>query len=425
MSRIFCTWIILGFLLGSVSSALALPSGLEALVREGLANNPELRAAEARWQMAEQKAPQVGSLDDPQFSFSFTNYPVDSLSGGQAPMTGNDLRLSQRFPFPGKLDSKAESARQQARWQEGVWRDGRLQLAQKISDGWYRLYALDRTAMVLRENIAVLDNMAQLAENRYAVGKALQQDVLKLRVEQTRLEDRLALTTQQRASIKARIDGLLGRSGTTEPIKVPDRLTLTEVAPLQQLLAQAPAHRPLFNAYDALLASYRAQERLAQKNYWPDLTAFVGYRFRQEVPGKDDGTDFVSAGISVNLPVWQRPREAALKQAVLGQTMTREQRQQFLTELQARLTDNYQQLERSQRQLELYRTGVLPQAQQAYEAALSGYGVGKVSVLDVLDSLRMLYGYRIDEARYRADHERAAVQLLALAGTLLPEKENF
>ena len=96
---------------------------LDQLVNLALTNNPELAAARARWQQFTYQAPQVGSLPDPELSFTFSSYPNDTLASDETPMTGNELRLAQKFPFPGKLSGRADLSREQARWFEAVYRD--------------------------------------------------------------------------------------------------------------------------------------------------------------------------------------------------------------------------------------------------------------------------------------------------------------
>ncbi|MEJ2699724.1 MAG: TolC family protein, partial [Desulfuromonadales bacterium] len=92
---------LLGVTAGPARAAEGPTSRLEELVQEALKDNPDLKAAEARWNMYERKVLPAKSLDDPRLSFTFSNYPVDSFSGDQTPMTGKELGLSQTFPFPG------------------------------------------------------------------------------------------------------------------------------------------------------------------------------------------------------------------------------------------------------------------------------------------------------------------------------------
>ncbi len=72
--------------------------------------------------------------------------------------------------------------------------------------------------------------------------------------------------------------------------------------------------RPMNAAYQALVKRYRYQKKLADLDDYPDVTLWGSWRFRDDnLP--DDGTDFVSAGVSFNLPVYREKRRAAVAEA--------------------------------------------------------------------------------------------------------------
>ena len=71
--------------------------------------------------------------------------------------------------------------------------------------------------------------------------------------------------------------------------------------------------------------------------------------------------------------------------------------------------------------MELYDTGILPQARQTFEASLSAYQVGDVDFLSLLDSLMTLYRYEIDYHRAVSDYQRSLAGLEAAAGVSLED----
>ncbi len=72
---------------------------LDKLVAQALKANPDLKAAEARWHMYERKVIPAKTLDDPMLSVDFSNYPIDSFSGDETPMTGKDLEALPEIPL--------------------------------------------------------------------------------------------------------------------------------------------------------------------------------------------------------------------------------------------------------------------------------------------------------------------------------------
>ncbi len=390
---------------------------LSELVAEALANNPDLKSAEARWEMAKHQIIPARSLDDPRLSFSLSNYPIDDLSGDVTPMTGKEIQLSQMFPFPGKLAAKEAMAEQQAAWYRGVYEDARGLLVQQVKDAWYRLYFQQRAIDITRQNITLLRDFIRLTETRYEVGIGLQQDVLKAQVERSKLLDKLFNLEQQRTTVLAELNRLLNRpaSGLFE---TPETLTLTSVdSSLQTLVGISRSQRPLFNAYQAMIDRYQAQRKLAKLNHYPDFNLFAGYRLREEVAGDPaEGSDFVSAGISINIPLWQGKRRAAVSEADSALRMAQNQLDDFRNRVDFVIADQYAQLEKNHHLVELFQTGIIPQSQQSFEAGLTAYQVGDADFLNLLDSLMTLYRYQIDFHRALSDHERSVAQLEAAVG---------
>jgi len=421
--RFWCIALVLFVLCGNVfGQALNSPStaSLNALVAEALTNNPDLQAAETRWQMFERKVVSAETLDDPRLGFAFSNYPVDSFEANETPMTGKEILLSQSFPFPGKLGAKGQSAEQQALWYKGVWEDGKLQLAQRVKDAWYRLYFQDKAIAITQKNIDILDDFIRLTETKYEVGSGLQQDVLKAQVERSKLMDRLFTLRQQRTTALADLNTLLSRPATS-PVNSAEGIEMTPVeGDLESLQDLSRQNRPLYGSYLALIERYESQRELARLDNYPDFNVWASYRIREEVNGDPaKGTDFVSAGVSINLPIWREKRSEAVAEAEAGIRMARRQYDDFRNRVHFAINDAYAQMEKNRDLVALFKTGIIPQAQQSFEASLAAYQVGDVDFLNLLDSLLTLYRYEIDYHRVLADYQRSVAQLEAAAGVTL------
>lgn len=413
------TWCCLVFVflfaeVAPATAATAAPS-LEALVEEALAANPDLQAARARWEMNTERIAQADSLDDPVAGIAFNNFPVDSLAADETPMTGRILRISQKFPFPGKLALRGEIAEEQAAWYRAAYKDARLQLARMVREGWYSLYYFDRGIEVTEKNIALLDDFTRLTETRYEVGQGLQQDVLKSQVERSKLMDRLFTLRQQRRTALENLNRLLARP-TGTPLDMPTKLKIPSVSiPLDVLLEQSRSERPMYVAYESLVERYRVERQLARKNFYPDFTVGGAYTFREETRA-DDGTDFVGIEFSMNLPVYRQKRHAAVAEAESGVRMALRQYDDFRNTVEFNIADGYAQMEKNRDQLRLYETGIVPQAGQSYQAAVSAYQVGSVDFLSLLDSLMTLYRYDLEYYRVQTDYLMSLARLQAESG---------
>jgi len=397
---------------------MAPTSGLPDLISQGLTDNPDLQAGAARWQVYENRIATAGSLDDPRLSLALANYPVDTLSASDTPMTGQVVKLTQNFPFPGKLTSKGEIARQQAVWYRHAYRESRLQLIRQVKEAWFGLYLQDRLLAVTGQSLELLDQYLTQSETRYATGKGQQAEILKAQLERSALLERRLALTQQRDTALASLNILVNRAPDT-PVEMPDELTPSAFPYSQaELLELAATQRPLVGAYRGLLDQSAAQKKLARLNFYPDFSLGAVYTFREQ-NRSDQGTDFVGLEFSVSLPVFREKRREAVKEAEQGEVMVRRQFDDFLNKTRFAITDGYAQLEKNRQLLELYRGGIIPQASQSFEAAVSGYQVGRQPFSMLLENLLALYRYENEYYRVLVDHERNVARLEAEAALTL------
>lgn len=391
------------------------PVTLDQLLSEADRNNPSLAAAQEQIAGAETKVAQVTSLADPVLSVALSNYPIDSLKSNQTPMTGNEIRLAQKFPFPGKLAAGGKAAAQRIRWYASAYQDARLQLRQKVKDAWFRLLFLRQAIGLAQSNLGIIDDFIQLTETRYQVGKGLQQNVLKANLQRSKQLDMLFALQQQEQATLGEINSLVGR-GTATPIE-----TRTELKPqgvpfeLSQLQQQAVQKRPMFTAFAAMIEEAKAKREQARLGYKPDFTVWGSYRFRDDsLP--DGGPDFLSAGVSFNLPVRRGRLDAAAAEADSALRLAYHKRDEFRNQVNLSIHRAYTRLRQANDLAELYRTGIIPQAEQTLQATLSAYQVDKVDFLDLLDAEMTLYRYQTDHLRALADQQRSLAELQAAAG---------
>jgi outer membrane protein TolC len=408
----FSSTILTFSVLMMVFAPLSHASNLDALVAEALANNPDLAASKARWEQANYKAPQVGSLRDPVFSFAFSNYPSDSLSPSEAPMTGNEIKLAQMFPYPGKLDNRSALANEQARWFEAVYQDEHYKVSRKVKDAWYRLYFKQQAINVVERNLALVDDIIRLTEVRYETGTGLQQDVLKAQVQKSKLMEQMMSLQQQEESVQAELNNLVNRSEPSD-FAPPQTLELPVVdLSLEEFTRSGLDNRPKVSAFKALIKRFKHQQRLAELDNYPDITLWGSWRFRDDdLP--DEGTDFVSAGVSFNLPVYKEKRRAAQAEALAAIRMAERQMESFRSNLTASTRKAYARLQETYQQAGLYKSGIIPQTSQSFQAALSAYQVGKVAFVSLIDALMTTFKAEMDYYRLSSEYMRSLAWLEA------------
>ncbi|BDV42881.1 RND transporter [Geotalea uraniireducens] len=404
---------------GAALAAEPPPEDLTRLVAAALANNPELKASAARWQLFSNKVAQARSLDDPMLMLKIQNGVVtDPLNFSREPMTAKVIGISQQLPFWGKRQLKGEVATLTADSYRWTVDERKLELTRMVKEAWYQIFFIDKSLGIVAKNLRVLDDFITLAETKYAVGQGVQQDILKAQVERSKLLDMQITLEQQRQSAAANLNTLLFRPADT-PVG-----TITEAlpAPVSQSAAElrqlAYGNRPLLKSLDAQVARGEAGLKLADKDFYPDFNVSLEYMQREPVMG-NGGYDMYSLGVTFNLPLQRARRHAAVAEANSEITMASEEVQNLKNSINYGVADLLAQLERRRKLLELYKSGIIPQASQTLESATINYRVNKVDFLTLLDSLMSLFNYEREYYDSLADYGVKRAQLEALVGTEL------
>ena len=83
---------------------------LPSLVAAAVANNPELKASESRWQMFASRVKQAGALDDPMVMFKIPNRPKSSVFLSNSPFGASELS-GKRWPGrkPSRINGQSKS----------------------------------------------------------------------------------------------------------------------------------------------------------------------------------------------------------------------------------------------------------------------------------------------------------------------------
>jgi outer membrane protein TolC len=72
--------------------------------------------------------------------------------------------------------------------------------------------------------------------------------------------------------------------------------------------------------------------------------------------------------------------------------------------------------QRLERKVELYRTGIIPQARMQIDTAMSAYMVNKADFTTLLDSRMRLYRFELDYHEALTGYEKSLAALEALVG---------
>lgn len=393
---------------------------LSQLIDSALANNPELKASDARWQMFRNRIALARSFEDPMMMLKIQNGIVsDPFNFRKDPMTQKVIGISQQIPFWGKRDLKGEVAAKEAESYKWQVEERKLELRRMVAEAYYQIYFTDKSLAIVDKNIKILDDFITLSETKYSVGKGAQQDVFKAQVERSKMLDMQISLEQQRKSLQANLNALLYRPAETPIGRIPDFDIKLLVQTPEELRNIAYENRPKIKSLTALIDKGAAGRKLAEKEYYPDFNVAIEYMQRDRFAGST-GDDMYSLGVTFNLPVQRARRQAMVAESSSEITMATEELNGFRNSINAGVSDLMAQLERRRKLAELYKTGIIPQSEHSLESAAIGYRVNKVDFLTLLDSRVTLFNYEREYYDSLAEYQMKKAQLEALVGKELP-----
>ncbi len=387
------------------------PDVLQALIDEALANNPEIKSFEAQVSAAAERPPRARSLENPRLKLGLMSVPVDTWRFDEWNMTQKTVSIMQKFPFPGKLALREETAKQELAVTKERLAEKRNAVRMNVKTRYFRLLFLRTALDVTDENLTLLREFVKIAETKYSVGKGIQQDVLKAQVELSRMLDRrLVFEKEQRTAIAA-LNTLLDRPASA-PLEISGDVPETRnILPETDLIARAEQSRPLLNAARHMIARNETQHRLAEKDYFPDPDIGITYAQRDDGPTRERA-DFVSASVTFKLPVFFRNREARVVGEAKARVLDAERRYDAArNEVGYRISELLSEITRYNEEIDLFRTGLIPQSRASLDSALSGYEVNKVDFLTLVTNQLTLYNLELEFYRAVSEREVRIAQL--------------
>lgn len=392
---------------------------LESFVQIALDTHPSIKAQRLRALAARERVEPAGVLRDPMFTVGFVNNPIDRIDFRATPMTGIQLGLAQHLPWPGKLALSRHVAAEMAAAAGASTDEQRNAIALAVRMVYFDIHLTDVSIAVARKNLQILEDFVSIADAKYRVGKGLQQDVLKARVQRDQIAARVVAFARARSRLRIRLNSLLVRPESTEVpalIDVPVR-AFDDSVTAEALVGAARKHRPKLAALERKIAAASAMRDLADKQVMPDFTVGAGYRIRFPRTDPVDGANFWSLNFGMNLPVFAGIKQGPLARAARDEAAAaQEELAVALLDIQRIVDDELAQLPSFIEQMELYRTAIIPNTQQSLESDRIAYQVDRVDFLNLLDIEMRLFNFEVDYHRLHVAREQAIARIAHAVG---------
>jgi outer membrane protein TolC len=374
-------------------SAPLTAQSLGSLIAEALKNNQEILAAQKRYEAMRQRPLREATLPDPMFSvgWSSNGNPLPGAGLGSTPTANIGVSVAQELPAPGKLRLRGEVASKEAEAEFQQYQAVKLSVVTRLKLAYHQFHHAWEATEIMRKEQKLLGNFMQIAEARYSVGKAAQQDIFRAHAQFSIMETQILRMEQDKPAQQAIINSLLNRPQDT-PIAPPGEMQPGELkVTLDDLLAHARTDAPAIMKDQKMVERNELALNLARKDYAPDYVVSGGYY------NQGGMAPMYQFRLDVKVPAyfWRKQRAEVAEQTytVNESRHTYESDKQNLA---ARIRAEYAGAQTAQKLMALYSKSVEPQASLALESSLASYETGAIDFLSVLTNFMTVVDYELN-----------------------------
>lgn len=372
------------------SSVLTLNEAITAAIKQ----DPWLKGSQYRENAIMANSMAASTLPDPVVSIGLASLPTDGFAFNQEPMTQLKAGVSQMFGRGDSLDIRQKQLQELAQQHPIMRKDRMAKTKLAVSVKWLEIFRAQQTIALIEQDRALFQQLGEIAQASYssAVGKVRQQDIVRAHLELTRLDDRLTkLNSQKEQAMAELLEWLSDESSWSassshymQVIHLPSKAPT--VTPLyisaqnaldrrdMQTLANLLNSHPYVLAIEQKIEASKTGIDLAKQQYKPQWGVNASYAYRADDQLDRSRADFISVGVSFDVPLFTNNKQdqevsAAISQTEAIKTEKRLALRSLLSQLQSAYAAHLRLLQREA----LYTSDILVQMSDLAEASLTAY----------------------------------------------------
>jgi cobalt-zinc-cadmium efflux system outer membrane protein len=394
---------------------------LSQAIDEALKNNPEIHVLKSKLQAGRARGGQATYLEDPEVNLEAWGIPLNqpaSIRSSNPIVFG----LRQKVPFFGKRALKSEIAGSEIRRAEEDLRAKQVEVVAKVKNAYADYFMAEKSIEIAKGHLELIRQVSLTAENLYKVGKAPQHDVIKALLEQTDLLNRLNMAERELETTKARLNTLLNRHPSAE-LGPPAELSLVRLLlSFDDLERLALERNPELQGMEQNVRRSEKVIELAQKNQkYPDFMLGLQYWLAPDQKQKHMYTPMVS--LTIPFSPWTKGKhDYEVEEAMAERQATKSQHEAMKNAASLAVREMFTRARAAEKSVSFYQDGVLPQAQQSFEATVAAYQTGQVNFATMLDAQRSIREARLGYYKALVEHEQSIVDIEKAVGVTLPRQ---
>jgi len=373
---------VIGFFFSNTS--LSQEISLNQVIQLAIENDPWFQGNQYKQQALDDQSISAGQLPDPKLSVGIANLPTDTFKFNQEPMTQFKVGVNQQFPR-GKTRELKQQRLEQLSEQTIFERENRKAMVTlEITQLWLEWLKQQKIIALIEKDRSLFEDLADIVNAMYssALGKTQQHDIIQAQVELIRLEDRLYRLSETADVYQAKlnewlpvpIDNLkhleLPAISFSTPNAIDDMNGNVNNGKLSQYFLQHPKILLL----DQQIKVGETAIESAKQQYKPQWGVNGSYAWRDDDSMGNDRADFLSLGVTFDLPLFTHNRQDKQVSSAVAQTeVIKTDKHQLLRQFIAEANQAKAKLKSLDQRQQLYQTRLLQEIHEQVEASLTAY----------------------------------------------------
>ena len=375
-------------------------SELNRLIDFALANNPKLKSYENLKKAYIYRSKYSLTLPNPQVALALNNLDTERFfPRKENPMSSFGLYLAQKYVLPVKRKRQAEvflkRAEEVSRMKEVYEKD----LIRDIKVLYWEFAYSFEMERILNDIKKEIESLIDITEEKFRYGKALLSDLIMLRVEVLKVEEKIAEARRIREVALKKIYAL---AGGEFPLK-------GEGLSLQPFPEEFdPEKNVRVRLTRETLKVLEKELEKAKVEHYPDLFLSAGYMIRPDIP------DLVTFRVGATIPVWYESRE---KMLVLEKRERISSKLLELEDIKLKVTGDFEALKASYKIKKDILSTVekeIEEKKKEIEALLIAYRYERTDIREILRAYRILWSLEFDRARLLKELNQTVARAEAL-----------
>jgi outer membrane protein TolC len=381
-------------LLGILSApTYAQSSGsLEEYTRLALENHPELKGIQADAIATDFQAQSVGRLPEP------------SLTIGYFPGTYH-FSVMQMIPWPSKLSTAQDVARAGRGLVEAKRREAARARIREVEEAYWDLWLLKELQEGLREQEVLLEGALVALQARVEVGQLRASSLHQLHLQQSMLANRRAALQAQEIQAQTSMARALGEDLPRVFSVSFDASSLVPGIRLDaESLLESTNQHPSIQQLEAAEKQLASESARAKTMGYPDFS--VGFQV-------EEGMHPYMAMFSITLPIWRGSYQSGVDAVEASKIALGFEKETIRQTLRAELRQLITRAADAARQIELYQTTLIPQAEAIFSSALSEFEQDS-GVATLILAQRDLVELRLEAAERVVEYQKTMARIKEL-----------